>query len=158
MPQTTDPMKILPYHQLMRRSSDPEVRRNAAAATTIESLDETAARDAVTVTQDGVQQIVASPASKSMQSSTTSLVDDGSGKEAVELTPLNGGIGGSQTNIKASDSMVSLPKTRVRYLLSKRVHTSLPIRVFVMCFVCCFELFVSTDHSSPFAFVLPRLL
>lgn len=102
----------------MRRSSDPEVRRNAAAATTIESLDEASARDAVTVTQDGVQQIVASPANsqvaKSMQSSTTSVVDEDN-KEAVELTPLNGGPG-SQPNLKVSDSMVSLPNNnRVRY-------------------------------------------
>lgn len=106
--------------QLMRRSSDPEVRRNAAAATTIESLDETAARDAVSE-QDGVQQIVASPANsqvaRSMQSSTTSIVGGGddSNKEALELTPLKGV--NSQPSIKASDSMVSLPNNRVRILI-----------------------------------------
>lgn len=105
--------------QLMRRSSDPEVRRNAAAATTIESLDETAARDAVSE-QDGVQQIVASPANsqvaRSMQSSTTSIVGGGddSNKEALELTPLKGG---AQPSIKTSDSMVSLPNNRVRILI-----------------------------------------
>lgn len=98
---------------MMRRSSDPEVRRNATSPVSIESLDETAARDAVSVNQDGVQQIVASPANgqlaKSMQSlrsnnngESTQNVDDMT-KESLELTPL-----------KASDSTVSLPN-RVRY-------------------------------------------
>lgn len=113
--------------QMMRRSSDPEVRRNAGTATTIESLDETAARDAVTVTHDGVQQIVASPspnaqAAKSMQSSTNSVTDDRdlpvNVKDGMELMPLNGGGlipngGGVGGEHKLSESMVSLPQNRV---------------------------------------------
>lgn len=107
----------------MRRSSDPEVRRKAAATTTIESLDESAAQDAVTVTQDGVQQIVANGGGhlmKSMQSlheASTASVDEGP-QETVELTPLHGGSvggGGSTVSLRASESMVSLPKSRVRY-------------------------------------------
>lgn len=99
----------------MRRSSDPEVRRSASAAVSIESLDETAARDAVSVTRDGVQQIVAAPSpaphgpqlernSKSMQSLGEASAANGhvlngsshkslqeAGADAVELAPLTGG-------------------------------------------------------------------
>lgn len=97
---------------MMRRSSDPEVRRNATSPVSIESLDETAARDAVSVNQDGVQQIVASPANSQLAKSMQSLRSNNNGesqnvddmtKESLELTPL-----------KASDSTVSLPN-RVRY-------------------------------------------
>lgn len=104
----------------MRRSSDPEVRRNATTAVSIECLHETAARDAVSVSLDGVQQIIASPANGQLAKSMQSLrnndstmangLENETSKEALELTPLTGSAG----NLKASDSTVSLPN-RVRY-------------------------------------------
>lgn len=131
---------------MMRRSSDPEVRRNATQATTIESLDETAACDAVTVTQDGVQQIVASPSNgqltKASMQSLNNLSPSASDElnetmmnsnEAVEMTPLNGGGGGVGCGLtNAKDSIVSLPNggaagtgggNRVRYPIIA-IHTN----------------------------------
>lgn len=96
----------------MRRSSDPEVRRNASMAVSIESLDETSARDAITVNRDGVQQIVATPSpsgangqlernSKSVQS-LRSIGDSGAG--VVAGGPGNGHLlnNGSLKSLRGS--------------------------------------------------------
>lgn len=95
----------------MRRSSDPEVRRNASMAVSIESLDETSARDAITVTRDGVQQIVATPSpangqlernSKSMQSLRS--IGDSGGAGVVAGGPGNGHLlnNGSLKSLRGS--------------------------------------------------------
>lgn len=114
--------------QMMRRSSDPEVRRSASAAVSIESLDETAARDVI-VTKDGVQQIVPASSLQSLRSnaaaasSSSANGDVGSGnghllngvdakaaaiagKDAVELVPLTGGSVATVRNRKSFSKSV----------------------------------------------------
>lgn len=150
---------------MMRRSSDPEIRRSASkGVVSIESVDEAAARDAVTVSSDGVQQIT-SGQSKSMQSLRNGdAVAIGNGQllngslkslreleqDAVELTPLTGtggpsggGSGSALAAVKAaSDSTISLPN-RVRAAIHIRSLYIIP-----QCACLAVDFMLSISHGG----------